>query len=783
MLFRYTTLMLRTALLLGALAFVNVQRTEAQPVSLTKDMPDAFETKKPTVGDGQYYFIQFYEEVTSAPYLFQPFLGEFGEGNMLHAADYLPYAKNRQWTLEDTGANDSDGNRKFRLKSKRGFYAYYGYHSDPAHPGNTTLNKDCFMATATSGNATEFILKARTDIVRTGFTYYELEVASDGKCLSREKGNQSNNEWADMIKNDPSNAHNYVRFAQLKPTAAHIIYYREEGIENSQYRANFNTTRHYLTYSGSVVDDVDVSSRKSIIPADKSLWTLPTAAAYHQDGLWALEESGTDGEFYIKRYGTEQYLNARMLDNGNYISDLGTKDALFGKFKLTDPNANRYTPIQNNNYTSATLANSDFYNWNGYGAGASTTGSATANDDFRFQLGTQVNSGDAIVGTGGVGYLTYADLGSNTKMVINGTAGMQLRVLMNRQEGPTGNEYQGPYVEKNVTIGSDGRAVVDLTYLELNASTTGSATVKMTYINGSDGTLSNDGVNNLPNTLRNSPGEVSIAYSGYNRITGGRVELANKSWGVNDLIYLQVNASAIPGRIARVTLRGTATKSNDNKRSTFWGAGYNNSEWSSTLTWNTADRSITNLTETLAEVTTEEGSKTIELDITNAFLNDPDKIATILLYETNPGGGTFSNPSVEVEYYPTYTYRHLNTIKAGWGSSGTVNSISFVNENNLTPTGARYLHHDNGDGWQVPLWTNQYAGLWNAAFYPVEVPASGKDEFFQVLVGLTSGIATHRKIELSGGNMEISNVTDGTTDHPYGATFTPTGDYKIVVFN
>ncbi len=746
MLFRYTTLMLRTALLLGALAFVNVQRTEAQPVSLTKDMPDAFETKKPTVGDGQYYFIQFYEEVTSAPYLFQPFLGEFGEGNMLHAADYLPYAKNRQWTLEDTGANDSDGNRKFRLKSKRGFYAYYGHHSDPTHPDNTTLNKDCFMATATSGNATEFILKARTDVVRTGFTYYELEVASDGKCLSREKGNQSNNEWADMIKNDPSNAHNYVRFAQLKPTAAHIIYYREEGIENSQYRANFNTTRHYLTYSGAdhgIVDDADVSSRKSIIPADKSLWTLPTAAAYHQDGLWALEESDTDGEFYIKRYGTEQYLNARMLDNGDYISDLGTKDALFGKFKLTDPNANRYTPIQNNNYTSATLANSDFYNWDGYGAGASTTGSATDNFDFRFKLGTQVNSGDAIVGTDNVGYLAYADLGDNTKMVINGTAGMQLRVLMNRQKGPTDNEYQGPYVEKNVTIGSDGRAVVDLTYLELNATTTGSATVKMTYVDANNPTESYGGTDGIA--------EGSSACSGYNNISNGSVTLANANWPANYITYLKVDASAIPGRISKVTLKAKVSGSLDSKRATGWGVGYNASQWSAGMTYNTADKTITlcgpnndgdiKWTTTKSSTTFED----VEFDITQAFANDADKIATILVYELAAAGGNFKNPVVEVEYYPTYTYRHLNTIKAGWSSpSGTVTSISFVNENNLTPTGARYLHHDNGDGWQVPLWTHQYANsLWNAAFYPVEVPASGKDEFFQVLVGLTSSIGAH----------------------------------------
>ena len=51
--------MLRTALLLGALAFVNTQEIQAQ----TAGLPDAFETMDPgdIIGDGNYYYIQFYE--------------------------------------------------------------------------------------------------------------------------------------------------------------------------------------------------------------------------------------------------------------------------------------------------------------------------------------------------------------------------------------------------------------------------------------------------------------------------------------------------------------------------------------------------------------------------------------------------------------------------------------------------------------------------------------------------------------------------------------------------
>ena len=741
---RYTSTLLRTVLLLGVLALINIQ-VQAQPVSLTADMPDAFETKTPVVGE--YYYVQFYMEINLSPYVFQSFLGEFGDGARMHATEYLPYAKNRQWTLEDAG------NGKYRLKSKRGFYAYYD--------GSKYFN-------SSSTQATEFELVPRSTL-RDG--YYELKVA-EGVNLSRESKNDNTNkvnnyEWGDIISYSNNETRNIVRFAKLKPTAAHIIYYRGEGIENSQYRANFTTTRHYLTYSGTDASakESEVSSRRSIIPSDKSLWTLPTAAAYHQDGLWALEEAETDGEFYIKRYGTEQYMNASMQSDNNFICDLGKKDALYGKYKLADANANRYSLIQNIKYGTGTLTASMF------------SGPTTAEHN----IGTSLNGGATVAGTGTVDYQTYADLSSYTKMIVNGTADMQLRVLMNRQVGPSGNESEGPYVEKNVTIGSDGRAVVDLTYLELNSTTTGWAQVSMTRVNGSDGSLAADG-NNLPNNLNSYYGTLTSAYCGYNKISNGIVELGNISWGVNDLIYLKVDASAYSslGRISKVTLKATASGSNDGKRSTFWGVGYNNSVWSDNLTWNTADRSITNLTENLVEVT-KNSTAEITLDITEAFTNDPDKIATILVYETAAGGGTFSNPTVEVEYYPTFSYCHLNAIKTGWGSpSGTINSITLVNENNLIPASPLILHYDIGDGRHVPLWENTYNDAWYAGFYPVEVPVPNKDNFFQVLVELKKDKG-NIPIELSGTDpgVTVSNpiYVNGILN---GGTFDPSDEYQRI---
>lgn len=501
LLFKHTISLLRTAMLIGVIAFVSTPQATAQPVSLTKDMPDAFETKTPTIGDGQYYFIQFYEEVTYSPYLFQSFVGEFGEGNKMRACDYLPFAPNRQWRL----VAGSDANH-FKLQSKRGNFVYW--------------NGTNFVSSSTQ--ATEFSLNSRGSH-RTGYTYYELRV-SENVNMGREKGNLSNYEWADLVAVGNGNVHGFVRFATLKPTAAHIIYYREEhndGYDNSQYRANNLTTRHYLTYSGtdaatsvglinnggmegedassffagtpgsngpqtatitagvgnnnsrgvvitssgtfdnnnnpiswdtqffirseevipvgttfhiefdyradgavsigtqahaepgSYIDyqmlgnlsfsatwqhfaaDItvttemgngrennknnsfqtiafnlwtgsphtyyfdniiltaprtpEVSSRRSIIPSDKSLWTLPTAAVYHQDGLWDLEETGVvDGEFYIKKHNEEKYLTVRQIDTYNYCTVLGDKDVDFGKFNLEDPTVSRYTRIHNN---------------------------------------------------------------------------------------------------------------------------------------------------------------------------------------------------------------------------------------------------------------------------------------------------------------------------------------------------------------------------------------------------------------------------------------------------
>lgn len=700
--FIHTAKLLQAVLLLGVLSFVNTP-AKAQTAEQWAAMPNAFETKTPVIGDGNYYYIQFFEGNVHS------FLGEYGMTSVMRGKDYVPFSNSIQWTLESTG---TDG--EFYLKSKRGNYIC-------KWPTNDAY---CGASPTKDENSYKFTLNELSD------GYYEI--VKDSWRLGRENGN----EWGRIRPGFNSNSPRArVRFATLKPNAAHIIYYREETKNDNYYPNNnldnpYSETRHYLTYSGTTYAnhqywrESTVSSRKSIIPSDMSLWTLPTAAAYHQDGLWTLEGTGSDGEFYIKKYGTEEYLNAvERSGDWFYISDLGTKNDVYGKYTLEDPNANRYSRVLNVQYQTDDLTSNMFNNWNGYGAGASSTGTATVDNN----INTAVSGGTSIIGpqNGYVTPWTYADLSNYTKMVIRGTEGMALRVLMNRQETD-----KGPWFEKNVTIGNDGTALIDLN------TTVGQAGVKATYINGDDGAEDT------------SYGLVTTALCGYNRISDNNtVVLGNKDWGENDITYLQVDASAINGTITKVMLAGEFQ--GNNNHDLYYGVGYNSSTWSADLTWNTADRSITLLgnTQTVERNTNE---KTLSFDITGAFTDS--KVKTILVYKDYAYSGYIKNPRVYVEYIPNDGVKcvHLNAIKAGWGDAGngTVTSVSLVNQGTVDSSSPRYLNYGEGDGWQVFQWTGDDAKYWYAGFYPVEVPVPNKDEYYQVLVGLRSSAQNGQPTEM-----------------------------------
>lgn len=764
-LLRYTTSLLRTALLIGAIILANIQQTQAQTAEEWAEMPDAFETMDPAsiIGDGKYYYIQFYQAAHDQC----SYLTDCGVNERARSKDFLPFANNRLWTLEAAG---DDVTNHFKLRNKDGHYIQFGTFRGDGGDKPRVGCVDNFAA----GSILTF-----HPIGNDGYHNGYYITAFNGGSETYPMYRPSYVEWAELAYNtsySSSIADVFrLRFAKLKDNAAFIIYYRGEGIDNTNPGAE--TTRHYLTYSGTAESSLgnnwwssSVSSQQSIIPNDMPLCTLPTVAAYHNDGLWTLEESDEEGQFYIKKYGTNQYLNEDEHWAGIYGSELGNKDATKGIYTLEDPLANRYTRIQNTNYVTEPLTANMFFEWNGYGANASKTSDTPTHVDVNFgDNAPQLNAGGTVYGDDyHVNYLKYANLTGYRKIYFKGTPDMQLRVLMNRVEPiPEGQEGRDPdggtYLEKNVTIGSDGKAELDLKDLTLNTTITSQATVNMTYICGSD------------DAVDASYGDktTEIVTGGYNNgykwSTGpgssiSEVKLGEKSWGVNNIIYLKVDASAINGIITKVTLKADASGNGD--RETEWGAGFNDLEWSPNMTWNSVDaaggRNITDLTAvedrpTVARNTTQQ----ISLDITGAFTNDPDKIATILVYETRPGGGSFSNPTVEVEYYPSVPYAHLNSIKVGSGT-GTISSIKLEKDEH------RYLHRAQGDGWQVMQWgedNNETNNYFYASFYPVEVPdlnqEPNQDKYYRVLAGFNDGYGVDGQMLTEFGWLANYSDADG----------------------
>lgn len=745
-LLRHTTILLRTALLLGAVTFASVPM-EAQ----TAGLPDAFETMDPAeiIGDGNYYYIQFYDGSIRS------YLTDCGVDAKALTKDFLPYTNNRLWTLVSVGVSN-----QFKLRSKDGHYLSFGTFE-------STNNR--YGCKANYADATTFVFN------QNGDGYDISDVNNQSYMLYR----PTNHEWTDLANIDNKSYNKYLsrlRFVQLKSNSAFIIYYRGEGLDDNNSGAE--TTRHYLTYSETDDERLEgtnlfwhseVSSQQSIIPKNMALSALPTAAAYHKDGLWTVEKADVDGQFYIKRYNGK-YLNKHN-HNGNY--DCVLEETPTDIYTLETPDANRYTRVRNVDYTNTTLYHDGlgglFKRWTNYGKDKGEESSATITN----KIGQGVDAGATVIGTDGVDYLTYADLSEYQKMTINGDAGMQLRVLMSRQEGAVAD--QGPIVEKFVTLGSDGTAVVDLTDLHLRDVPDQQLQnklcwpeVKMTYINGSD------------TDLNTSYGEVTQALCGYNSVsntTPAVVGLANKGWGWNYIIYLQVDASTLVGtrKISKATLRAKASSSKAGNRATVWGAGYSSLPWSADLTWNnTGDHSITVLPQsntvsipasTPIENVTDDN---LELDITRAFTDNDDRIVTIVVYETEAGGADFVSPWVEIEYTPDVSdviidYAHLNAIKTN--TAGTVNSITLSKESDINYYSTLYLHHAEGDGWQALQWPeNDARGQhWYAGFYPVEVV--DKDNFYQAvlmkegkMLGTTKGkLKDYNAINLEGWTVEQTN--------------------------
>lgn len=137
----------------------------------------------------------------------------------------------------------------------------------------------------------------------------------------------------------------------------------------------------------------------------------------------------------------------------------------------------------------AKLDKSMFKAWDGFGADVnevtpeSYIGKNDATIDFACETNffKELGGGSVVYGNTNVYYKWYANLTGTTKMIFKGSNGVQLRVLFNRVEpiDPAEEKYDpngGANVEKNVTIGENGIATLDVSDLEfvhLNCIKTG----------------------------------------------------------------------------------------------------------------------------------------------------------------------------------------------------------------------------------------------------------------------------------------------------------------------
>ncbi|MDE6013102.1 MAG: hypothetical protein K2G91_10300, partial [Prevotella sp.] len=138
-----------------------------------------------------------------------------------------------------------------------------------------------------------------------------------------------------------------------------------------------------------------------------------------------------------------------------YIYRETGKSTYFNELKITRPS----TPVEEPTADEVTALTVDmFYKWDGPSADANQLSPATV--DFNIGNDVEIDGGGMVCGTSSVDYLTYADITGSSKLLIEGTPGMILRIQMNRLTDG------GQLEERNPTIGEDGTAEVDLTDLE-----------------------------------------------------------------------------------------------------------------------------------------------------------------------------------------------------------------------------------------------------------------------------------------------------------------------------
>lgn len=280
----------------------------------------------------------------------------------------------------------------------------------------------------------------------------------------------------------------------------------------------------------------------------------------------------------------------------------------------------------------------------------------------------------------------------------------------------------------------------------VGAVETADATVKMTYVDYDN-----------PETSMGEIAAGSTAKSGYNKISGGSVGFGNISWGVNYITYIQVDASSIEGTITGATLTADCSGSTDSKRKSTWGVGYNSSEWSSQLTYNTADKSITTIGATATTTsTTSSDFNNLSFDVSEAFAAaDGGKIVTLLVYATNAAGGYIKNPKVTISYVSS-------------DAKATTYTVKFVNKNNETIK--QDAVYDTFAGTSVTASADDMATFYNSEETEKYVYCSGNKSITAVETATENVITlvfdAYKKdnynITATDGNITLGELASGT---------------------
>ncbi len=155
----------------------------------------------------------------------------------------------------------------------------------------------------------------------------------------------------------------------------------------------------------------------------------------------------------------------------------------------------------------------------------------------------------------------------------------------------------------------------------------------------------------------------STARTGYHKISNGSIGWGNTNWGENKIAYLKVDASTITdSNIVSAVLSMDVSGSSDNKRTCGYGVlNVAYTDWDDTLTYNSANANGMTSGTTVGEMawSSTKSSTVFEtktFDITDALVNDADRIVTLAIYETAAAGGYIKNPSVTVEHSNSSVY-------------------------------------------------------------------------------------------------------------------------------